>query len=83
MSDNAAQIATNVGTTAVLVPILALGQGINYKKIEQNMEFEHHLDHLLHLITSCNYKVQTCKCFFNVFAFYFFPLEFLVKISSL
>ena len=34
MSDNAAQLATNVGITAVIVPILALGQGINYKKNE-------------------------------------------------
>lgn len=34
MSDNAAQLATNVGITAVFVPILAIGQGINYRKME-------------------------------------------------
>ena len=34
MSDNSAQLATNVGITAVIVPILAIGQGINYRKME-------------------------------------------------
>ena len=34
MSDNAAQLATNVGITAVVFPLGALFQGVNYKKME-------------------------------------------------
>ena len=33
-SDNAAELATNVGITAVLFPVGALFQGVNYKKME-------------------------------------------------
>ena len=33
-SDNAAELATNVGITAVLFPVGAIFQGVNYKKME-------------------------------------------------
>lgn len=36
MSDNSAQLATNVGMAVVFAPILAIGQGVNYRKMEHH-----------------------------------------------